>query len=297
MRFGIGSPIVTFSNPDSWERKAGPKDLADIATAADRLGFWHMTCSEHIAVPDGPYAGFPFWDPVATFGYLAAVTERIRFVTYVLILGLHHPLAIAKQYGTVDMISGGRLVLGLGVGNVEEEFDALGASFADRGARADDALLALKATLSRRSVSYHGPYYHYDQLIVDPHAVQPSVPLWIGGHSRRSFVRAVELGDAWIPPPAAHRGPTPTELAAMVATTDLPERFDIGVSADAPMDPMSQSDHCLDAVERWRQAGATVMTVAFVHESAAHYVEQLEAFAALIGLEAAAAPDAPGGLR
>jgi probable F420-dependent oxidoreductase len=289
MRFGIGSPIVTFSNPESWERKAGPKDLAAIAIAADRLGYWHMTCSEHIAVPDGPYANSPFWDPVATFGYLAAVTERIRFVTYVLILGLHHPLAIAKHYGTVDMISGGRLVLGLGVGNVEEEFVGLGASFADRGARADDALRALKVTLSRRTVSYHGPYYHYDQLIVDPHALQLSVPLWIGGHSRRSFLRAVELGDAWIPPPASHRGPTPTGLASMLASADLPDGFDIGVSSDAPMDPVTEPSQCLEAVEVWRHAGATVMTVSFVHNSAAHYVEQLEAFATLTGIDAAPA--------
>jgi probable F420-dependent oxidoreductase len=294
MRFGIGSPIVTFSNPESWERKAGPKDLAAIAIAADRLGYWHMTCSEHIAVPDGPYANSPFWDPVATFGYLAAVTERIRFVTYVLILGLHHPLAIAKHYGTVDMISGGRLVLGLGVGNVEEEFDGLGASFADRGARADDALRALKVTLSRREVSYHGSYYHYDQLIVDPHAVQPSVPLWIGGHSRRSFLRAIELGDAWIPPPASHRGPSPTELATMLAAVDVPDGFDIGVSSDPPMDPVTESSQCLDAVEVWRHAGATVMTVSFVHNSAAHYVEQLEAFAALTGIDAAAAQRTEG---
>jgi probable F420-dependent oxidoreductase len=284
MRFGIGTPIVTFANPDSWERDAGPDELAEIAAAADRLGYWHMTCSEHIAVPDGPYANSPFWDPVATFGYLAGVTERIRFVTYVLILGLHHPLALAKQYGTVDVISRGRVVLGLGVGNVEEEFDALGAPFATRGARADDALRALRASLSRRRVTYHGPYFDYDQLTVDPHALQASVPLWIGGHSRRSFLRAVELGDGWIPPPAAHRGPTPAELAAMLASTDLPDGFDIGVSADGPMDPLGHASECLDAVEVWRQAGATVMTVAFAHTSAAHYLEQLEAFATLTGL-------------
>ncbi len=285
MRFGLGSPIVTYSNPASWEAGASPKDLTRIAQAADRLGYAHMTCSEHVAVPDGTaYGSMPFWDPVATFGFLSASTEHIRFVTYVLILGLHHPLALAKSYGTVDVLSGGRLTLGLGVGNVEAEFDALGASFSDRGARADDALAALRASLSRRQVTYHGTYFDYEDLVVDPHAVQARVPIWIGGHSTRSFLRAIEFGDGWAPPPAAHRGPSPTELTAMLASHDLPAGFDIGVSPGEGFDPIGDPDACTASIDTWTTAGATVMTVPFVHTSATHFVEQLEAFAELVGL-------------
>ncbi len=100
--------------------------------------------------------GSRYWDPLATFGYLAAVTSRIRLATNVLVLGYHHPLEIAKRYGTLDQICAGRLVLGLGVGSLEEEFDLLGAPFGDRGARADDALAALRSSLSTRPADLRG---------------------------------------------------------------------------------------------------------------------------------------------
>src|ERR1700724_1289758 len=88
--------------------------------------------------------GGRYYDPLATFGYLAARTERIRLATHVLVLGYHHPLEIAKRYGTLDVVSGGRLILGVGVGSLESEFALVGADFAERGARADEALVALR---------------------------------------------------------------------------------------------------------------------------------------------------------
>ena len=289
MRFGIGTPIVATPDPSEWERTAGPDVVAEIAARADRLGYAHLTCSEHVAVPDGPYARSSFWDPCATFSYLSAVTSHIRFVTYVLIIGLHHPLDIAKRYGTVDLISGGRLTLGVGVGNEPLEFEVLGAAFEDRGARAEDMLKALRVTLSRRQPAYDGPYFRYHGLMVDPHAVQDRVPLWVGGHTRRSLVRALELAEAWIPPPAGHRGPSPDELTALLASVDRPAGFDVGISPGAPFDPIGEPARCTDEIGRWEEAGATIMTVGFSRRSAGEFTDQLEAFAALAGL---AAPDA-----
>ena len=92
--------------------------------------------------------GTRYWDPLATLGYLAARTQRIRLATNVLVLAYHHPLEIAKRYGTLDKVSNGRLILGVGVGSLKEEFDLLGAPFDDRGPRGDDALRALRASLS-----------------------------------------------------------------------------------------------------------------------------------------------------
>jgi alkanesulfonate monooxygenase SsuD/methylene tetrahydromethanopterin reductase-like flavin-dependent oxidoreductase (luciferase family) len=108
-----------------------------VAQAADQLGYHHLTCSEHVAVPVAAVArrGSAYWDPLATLAFLAARTTAIRLATHVLVLGYHHPLAIAKRYGTLDRLSNGRLILGLGVGTLAEEFDLLGAPFADRGAR------------------------------------------------------------------------------------------------------------------------------------------------------------------
>ena len=154
MRLGITTPVLSMvpGVHAAWEVDGTIDDVAAIAQAAERLGYDHLTCSEHVIVPTDVAAtrGSRYWDPLATFGYLAAVTTRIRLATNVLVLGYHHPLEIAKRYGTLDQVAGGRLILGLGVGSLQEEFELLGAPFDDRGERADDALSALRASLSER---------------------------------------------------------------------------------------------------------------------------------------------------
>jgi len=126
MQIDIVSPVVTRvpGAHGAWEVTAGIEELARIAECADRLGFHHLTCSEHVAVPATVAAqrGATYWDPLATFGYLSARTSRIRLATQVVVLGYHHPLEIAKRYGTLDLVSGGRLILGVGVGSLQEEF-------------------------------------------------------------------------------------------------------------------------------------------------------------------------------
>ena len=163
MRMGIITPVVTL-NPrahGTWEEDAGLPELTRLAEAADRLGYHHLTCSEHVAIPVEAAAvrGGRYWDPLATLGYLAARTTQIRLATHVLVLGYHHPLEVAKRYGTLDVVSGGRLVLGVGVGSLEEEFALLDAPFDDRGERGDDALRALRASLGRREPSYRGTHH------------------------------------------------------------------------------------------------------------------------------------------
>ena len=148
VKLSIGTPIVTLTPGDhgKWEDSATIEDLAKVAETADRLGYHHLTCSEHVVLPASELArrGARYWDPLATLGYIAARTERIRLATNVLVLAYHHPLEIAKRYGTLDVVSNGRLILGVGVGTLKEEFDVLGAHFDDRGPRADDALRALR---------------------------------------------------------------------------------------------------------------------------------------------------------
>src|SRR5205085_10316821 len=121
-------------------------------------GYHHCTCGEHVGVPVdiATVRGGRYYDPLATFGALGAQSTSIRFAAHVLVLGYHHPLAIAKRYGTLDVVTGGRVILGVGVGSLQEEFVLLGASFDDRGARADDAMRALRAALSQREPTYDG---------------------------------------------------------------------------------------------------------------------------------------------
>ncbi|WP_134667744.1 MULTISPECIES: LLM class F420-dependent oxidoreductase [unclassified Amycolatopsis] len=278
MDIGLVSPVVTRlpGDPNAWEDSAGIEDLARIAETADRLGFHHLTCSEHVAVPVevAEQRGSTYWDPLATFGYLAARTSRIRLATQVLVLGYHHPLEIAKRYGTLDTVSGGRLVLGLGVGSLREEFDLLGAPFEQRGERADDALRALRAALSQRLPEYHGPHYDFARMIVEPHAVQAKVPLWIGGRTKRSLRRAVELADGWVP-----FGLSLEDLRRMLGTVALPEGFQVVLSPGRPLDPGAGS--CRERLARVVEAGATTVSARIAAHSADHYREQLEALAEL----------------
>ncbi|NLT31720.1 MAG: LLM class F420-dependent oxidoreductase [Propionibacterium sp.] len=281
MRIGISSPIVV-QQPgiaSAWEADAGIAELASIAELADRLGFHHMSCSEHVALPRSAESrGTTYWDPLATLGYLAARTERLRLLTQVLVLGYHHPLEIAKRYGTLDRVSNGRLVLGVGVGSLEEEFDLLDAPFADRGARADEAMQALRASLGVAEPEFHGTYYDYSGMVVQPHAVQPRVPLWVGGRSQRSLRRAVTLGEGWLP-----FGLNGDQLKQMLAKFELPEGFDVVLSAGA-LDPIGDPDGARGKIDRTVSYGATVVAAQIKAENADHYCEQLAALAELTDL-------------
>ena len=280
LRLGITSPIVTRvpGVAGDWEADAGVEDLVAIAEAADRLGFDHLTCSEHVAVPVDVAAqrGATYWDPLATLGFLAARTRSIRLVTQVLVLGYHHPLEIAKRYGTLDRVSGGRLVLGVGVGSLAEEFALLGAQFAGRGEIADDALRAVRAAWGRERPSYAGPHFEFSGMVVDPHGLRTEVPVWVGGRTPRSLRRAVDLGDGWVP-----FGLDLDTLSEMLSRAERPAEFDVVLGTGRPVDPLGDPSRTRDRLRRIGEAGATVAGVTIAATSAEHYVEQLETLAAL----------------
>ena len=283
MRMGIITPVVTL-NPrahGTWEDAAGLPELTAIAETADRLGYHHLTCSEHVAVPTEAAArrGSRYWDPLATLGYLAARTTQIRLATHVLVLGYHHPLEIVKRYGTLDVVSGGRLVLGVGVGSLEEEFDLVGAEFDGRGERGDDALRALRASLGRREPEYHGSHYDYEGFVVDPPGTRTDIPLWIGGRSYRSLRRAVELADGWAPfgVPADQIGEWVTKVKSTDAWADRDTPLEIVLYPDPVVDPAGDEARTTEMVERYVAAGATILNLRFKARSLEHTLEQLEA--------------------
>lgn len=280
MRVGITSPVVTQVPGvcSEWERTAGVEDLATIAEVADKLGFHHLTCSEHVGIPEehADQRGATYWDPLATFGHLAAHTSRIRLVTQVLVLGYHHPLEIAKRYGTLDLVSGGRLVLGLGVGSLHEEFALIGAPFEGRGPRADDAIAALRASLSRREPEYHGTHYDFAGFVVEPHAVQHRVPIWIGGRTPRSLRRAVTYGDGWVP-----FGLGTAQLQETLGQVTLPTGFDVVLPTGRALNPAEDPAGAKESLTRLRDAGATLVGAQLRATSTHHYCEQLEALAGI----------------
>jgi probable F420-dependent oxidoreductase len=292
VRLGITTPVLTLlpGGHAAWEVEGGIEEVAAVARAADSLGYYHLTCSEHVVIPNEVAAtrGSRYWDPLATFGYLAAVTSGLRLATNVLVLGYHHPLEIAKRYGTLDQVSDGRLILGLGVGSLEEEFELLEVPFTDRGARADDAIRALRSSLSTERPAYQGTYYRYSGLVMDPCARQSRVPLWIGGRTARSLRRAVELGDGWVPF-AIRAADVATMISKARDTAAWEARtapLEVVLQNGRPLDPIADPDGAQTVVGKLTAAGATGLQLGFVHHSLAHYLEQLEAMAQLTGTAA-----------
>ena len=243
------------------------------------IGFDHLTCAEHVAVPlaDEAGRGLTYWDPLATLAFLAARTSRIRLTTSVLVLGYHHPLEIAKRYGTLDLLSGGRLVLGVGVGSLAAEFALLGAPFDDRGARAEEAIVALRASLSSTRPQFHGDYYSYEGVAVQPCAVQTPVPIWVGGRTLRSLRRAVRLADGWMP-----FGLSTAELSGMLGTLDVPAGFDVVLPTGRALDPQADPAGTAHRLTVLRNAGATAITATVAADSASHYCDQLAALRTIV---------------
>ncbi len=266
---------------NEWERGSTIEDIARIAQAADRLGYHHLTCAEHVMVPVevAPVRGATYWDPLVTLSFLAARTERINLATFVVVLGYHHPLALAKRYGTLDLVSGGRLVLGVGVGTLHEEFELLGAPYEDRGARADEAIAALRAIYGRRTPEHSGRFYEIADVVVEPFAPRTDLPIWVGGRTRRSLRRALELGDAWAP-----SGLSDEEIASALSFASGTEAWDrreepldVVIQPPGLLDPIGDAAGTLAAFERSIGAGATILHARFAHDSVESCIEQLEA--------------------
>ncbi|MER5874860.1 MULTISPECIES: TIGR03619 family F420-dependent LLM class oxidoreductase [unclassified Streptomyces] len=204
LAYGMQLPVQSQSTmyAEAWEADAGPADLVDIARAADRAGFAYVAACDHVAIPHrlADAMSTVWYDPVATLAHLAAVTERVLLLSHVAIVGLRHPLVTAKQYATLDHLSGGRLVLGVGAGHVEEEFTAVGADFAHRGAVLDETIDALRAALGPDEFPvHHGKTYDFEGLGQRPRPAQERVPVWVGGSSPAAVRRAALRGDGWLP--------------------------------------------------------------------------------------------------
>jgi probable F420-dependent oxidoreductase len=287
VRFGLTTPVVTLGprTHSAWEVGAGPAELRQIAQAADRLGYHHLTCSEHVGIPATAAAarGSRYYDPAATLGWMAALTTGIRLVTHVIVLPYHHPLTVAKRYGTLDRLSGGRLILGVGVGSLREEFELLGADFDGRGSRYEDALRAVRSAFGGARPSYRGTHYAFADFVVDPCAMQQPPPIWLGGRSARSLRRAVLYGDGWDP-----FGLDLRQLGAIIARArdsdawaERRRPFDLVLSPERLFDvhEIDQREQMQALIGEYRRIGATVMTLRFRHASLADYLEQLEIFA------------------
>src|SRR5256886_7266944 len=192
MRLGIHLPHIG--------RKAGPEAIRRAAVQAEELGLADVWASEHIIVPkSAPYPPSPlFYDPLLTLTWAAAVTERVRLGTSVLVLPMRHPLPLAKELSTLHNLSGGRLILGVGVGWLEAEFAALGAPFHQRGRRMDEGIAMMRAVWSQDPVTFEAKYIPAEirEMTMLPQPISP-IPMWHGSRSEAAHRRTVKIGDCW----------------------------------------------------------------------------------------------------
>jgi len=205
MKFGI-----MFANVLGF---TGAEGATAIAQAAEEAGFESLWAVEHVVVPAGYKSEYPYSDsgrmpgtedvdipdPLVWLTYVAAETQRIRLATGILILAERNPVVTAKEVATLDMMSNGRVTLGVGAGWLREEFDAIGVPFERRGKRLDENIEAMRALWTQDKPTYHGEFVSFTDAISRPRPAQGSVPIVIGGHTDVAARRAGRLGDGFFP--------------------------------------------------------------------------------------------------
>lgn len=206
MKFGL-----MFANAGPF---AFPELMAHLATTAENAGFDSIWTVEHVAIPVGykseyPYdpsgkipapENFPIPDPLVSLAYVAALTKTIKLATGILILPQRHPLYVAKEVATLDVLSHGRVILGIGVGWLAEEFQALGIPFDERGGRTAETVKAMRSLWKATPEAFKGKYFEWGPLESNPKPVQqPGVPIVVGGHTELAARRAARYGDGFFP--------------------------------------------------------------------------------------------------
>ncbi|WP_447039127.1 LLM class F420-dependent oxidoreductase [Streptomyces sp. DSM 118878] len=298
LAYGMQLPVQSQSSlyAESWEAAAGPEDLAEVARTADRTGFAYLAVCDHVAIPHRLAGAMStvWYDPVATLSYLAGITRHVRLMSHVAIVGLRHPLVTAKQYATLDHLSRGRLILGVGAGHVREEFEALGVDFDRRGPVLDETVDALRAALGPDEYpTHHGERFHFEGLGQLPRPAQRRVPLWVGGSSPAAIRRAATRGDGWLPQ-GDPRGELPAQierLRRLRAEAGIEEPVTVGAITEVlyvgeaawPVGRRTLSgkpDALAESLRAYRAMGVDQIQVRFRSRGRTELTDQMAAFAA-----------------
>ena len=277
LAFGMQLPIQAQSTVfvEEWEKTAGATELKAVAQACDAAGFAYVGVCDHVAIPRARADAMSttWYDTIATLGWLAGVTERVGLLSHVYVAAYRHPLQTAKAFATLDALSSGRAILGVGAGHVEEEFDALGVSFADRGALTDNAIDAVRAALRDE--------WGAGELGQRPRPIQPGgPPIWIGGSSPAAIRRAAQRGDGWLP-----QGPPKEGMPA--AIDRIRELREAAGRADQPFTigsfgPPGSPEKVAESIPYFEKLGVDQVQVRFPSTSCADLVDQIERFSALV---------------
>ena len=237
-----------------------PQLMVPIARHADELGFDSLWLGEHLLFPvkiasqypydpslGPPLTTTPLFDPLITFAYIAGQTKRIQMGTSVYVAPLRHPIVVAKLVATLDALSGGRFILGAGVGWEKEEFDAIGAPWEHRGSRLEEMIEIMRRLWTEERIAHKGKYYQFEEMGFEPKPARTPVPILLGGETPVALKRAARIGDGWF-------GVRHTVESATAIIKQLRALRD----SDAPFEIMMQpvlAPPTLDDIWRFRDAG------------------------------------------
>jgi probable F420-dependent oxidoreductase len=225
-----------------------PARAIELAEEAESLGFESLWAVQHVVVPASFASRYPYSekgeipggndvaipDPLIWLSYVAARTRSIKLATGVLVLPQQHPLVVAKQIATLDRLSGGRMIVGLGAGWLEEEFRAVGQDFPSRGRRLEEGIAVLRASWAAGAVAFHGETLDFDEVLVAPQPVQACVPIYLGGHTEKAARRAARVADGFFP--LAVRGEKLEALIGVLRSEASRVGRTVEITAEAPRD-------------------------------------------------------------
>jgi probable F420-dependent oxidoreductase len=281
IEFGTALPAVQQipSRARPWEREIGGAEIVEAARVAERSGFAYVSCSDHVCVPVSRASamGATWYDAGSTLAFVAGATTRIRLLSHVLVLPYRHPLVVAKQYGTLDCLSGGRVILGVGSGHLKPEFAVLGANYDGRGRVSDEYIQAIAAAWTSEVARFDGETVAFRDVMVSPRPARRP-PIWVGGNSRAAVRRAARYGDGWVPWEIM---PTDFASAARYATRIRAEaRGADALTLVAPLaiGETATRDELIERIMEWRTAGATALHVGVSATSFPRFLERLEWF-------------------
>ena len=296
MRFFYSYPETNGSTEEMLA--AGPIHI--VAAAAEQAGFDGFSLTEH-PVPSARWlasGGHQTLDPFVGLGFAAAATERLLLLTHVAVAPYRNPFLLAKAAATVDLLSGGRFILGLGVGYQKSEYHALGVNFEERNALFDEALDVLPLHWSGEAVSYRGRHFDARDVIALPRPVQNPIPIWIGGNSALSRRRVAQRAQGWMPMPGSAQlsstARTPT-IDSLAHLADLTAQLRDAANAAGRTEPIEviccyhdaglnaparEADRHREALAELEKAGATSVIVTSHTRTLATTVEFLDVFGA-----------------
>lgn len=281
MRTGVVFPQTEIGND--------PLAIRDYAQAAEAMGYTHILAYDHVLGasiehrPDwsGPYTSdTPFHEVFVLLSYLAGVTQQVELVTSILILPQRQTALVAKQAASLDVLSGGRLRLGVGIGWNRVEYEALNEDFHTRGERSAEQIAVLRELLTKPVITFHGRYHHIQEAGIKPLPVQLPLPIWGGGEAEPVLKRIATLCDGWFPQKAPNE-----EMRAMIARLRnyareagrMPEALGIEARLNTNRLPEAEWSGFVDA---WRTLGAThlsINTMGLGLKSASEHIAKLRA--------------------